>query len=353
MPRTRSLAWSELKIGLLTIVAIAIAGVLIFTLTGTRGFAWQRYTLKTRLPNVAGLAKGSPVRVAGVEVGSVKGVEFAGEQVDIVFDMRDDLHDRITTGSVARLGSVSLLGEGAIDISPSSQGTPIPEWGYVPAGKPPAQISDITEQASAGVGEITGLIRDLRAGKGTAGKLMTDEQLYAEMTGFVAAAGDVTQTLKQGKGTVGKLLNDPASANALQASLTNLETMTRRINAGEGSLGKLVADDSFALSLNGATENLRTLVDRLNKGQGTAGKLMTDDTLFNRLNDVTGRLTELTTRLNELTTRLNSGEGTVGQLLKDKQLYENMNGAVNDFRALMVEIKKDPKRYLNVRVSIF
>jgi phospholipid/cholesterol/gamma-HCH transport system substrate-binding protein len=74
---------------------------------------------------------------------------------------------------------------------------------------------------------------------------------------------------------------------------------------------------------------------------------------FNRLNDVAGRLTELSTRLNELTTRLNNGEGTVGQLLKDKQLYENMNGAVGEFRALMTEIKKDPKRYLNVKVSIF
>ena len=49
MPRTRSLAWSELKIGVLTIVAVAIAATLIFALTGTRGFAWQRYNLKTRL----------------------------------------------------------------------------------------------------------------------------------------------------------------------------------------------------------------------------------------------------------------------------------------------------------------
>ena len=78
MPRTRSLAWSELKIGVLMIVAVVIAGMLIFALTGTRGFAWQRYSLKTRFPDVAGLAKGSPVRVAGVEVGSVKGVSFAG-----------------------------------------------------------------------------------------------------------------------------------------------------------------------------------------------------------------------------------------------------------------------------------
>src|SRR5262245_17381008 len=144
MPRTRSLAWSELKVGTLTIVAIVISGALIFALTGTRGFSWQRYTLKTRLTNVAGLAKGSPVRVAGVEVGSVKEVQFAGEQVDVVFDVRKDLRDRITTASAARLGSISLLGESAIDITAATSGTPIPEWGYVPAGKPPMLISDIT-----------------------------------------------------------------------------------------------------------------------------------------------------------------------------------------------------------------
>ena len=33
MPRTRSLAWSELKIGVLTIIAVAITVVTIFLLT--------------------------------------------------------------------------------------------------------------------------------------------------------------------------------------------------------------------------------------------------------------------------------------------------------------------------------
>jgi phospholipid/cholesterol/gamma-HCH transport system substrate-binding protein len=78
MPRTRSLAWSELKIGVLTIIAIVAAAVLIFSLTGSRGFFWQRYSLKTRFNNVAGLAPGSPVRVAGVEVGSVTAMRTTG-----------------------------------------------------------------------------------------------------------------------------------------------------------------------------------------------------------------------------------------------------------------------------------
>src|SRR5262245_51805807 len=134
MPRTRSLAWSELRIGVLTVVAIVIAAVLIFSLTGSKGFSWQRYTLKTRFDNVAGLAKGSPVRVAGVEVGTVTGIDFAGEQVDVTFEVKDTVRPRITERSVASLGSVSLLGESAIDITPAS-GAPIPDFGYVPSGR--------------------------------------------------------------------------------------------------------------------------------------------------------------------------------------------------------------------------
>jgi phospholipid/cholesterol/gamma-HCH transport system substrate-binding protein len=346
MPRTRSLAWSELRIGVLTVAAIVIAAVLIFSLTGSRGFFWQRYTLKTRFPNAAGLAAGSPVRVAGVQVGSVKDVELAGDQVDVVFDVNKTVRSRITDKSVAFLGSVSLLGTSAVDITPATSGTPIPDYGYVPQGRSKGQFSDIAEQASAGLDQITQLVSDMRAGKGTVGKLVTDEQLYVELQQFVATAGDLTRQVRAGRGSIGKLLNDPKAANSLEASLSNLEAMTKRINAGEGSLGKLLHDDAFAASLNAATTNLKDLTARLNRGEGTAGKLITDEMLYNRLNSVTNRF-------DQLVARLNAGEGTAGQLLKDRQLYENMNGAVNDLRALITEIKKDPKKYLNVKVSIF
>jgi phospholipid/cholesterol/gamma-HCH transport system substrate-binding protein len=345
MPRTRSLAWSELKIGVLTIMAIAIAAALIFTLTGSRGFFWQRYALKTRFPNVAGLASGSPVRVAGVEVGSVTAIDFAGEQVDVSFQVKREMRNRITERSVARLGSVSLLGESAVDITPTT-GTPIPEWGYVPAGPPAAALSDVTEQAGQGITELTGLIHDVRSGHGTVGKLMTDQAVYTELHRFVRTASDLTEGIKQGRGSVGKLLNDPQTANTLNAALGNIESITRQLNAGQGSLGKLMKDEQFSRSLTSATGNLDTLVGKLNRGEGTAGKLITDPAVFNRLNSVTERLDQLVAKLNE-------GDGTAGQLLKDKRLYENMNGALADFRRLLDQIAKDPKKYLNVKVSIF
>ena len=346
MPRTRSLAWSELKLGVLTIASIVIAGITIVLVMGGRGFFWQRYSLKTRFASVPGLKSGSPVRLAGKEVGTVNEVEFSGDQIDVTFQVNKEVRDRITNTSVATLGSVSLLGEAAVDISPSSRGTPIPEWGYVPTGKTVAGFADLTGQASVGIDEITKLVKDVREGRGTIGKLMTDQQLYNELQQFVATASEVTRTIRGGRGTAGRLINDPKIANSLEGSLKNLEDMTRRINAGEGSLGKLMNDEAFSRSLTGATTNLQTLTDRLNRGEGTAGKLITDPALFNQLKS-------LADRLDDLTKRLNDGEGTVGQLLKDKRLYENMNGAVNDVRSLVEAIKKDPKRYLSVRVSIF
>ena len=346
MPRTRSLAWSELKIGALTIMAIVIAAVLIFSLTGTRGFFWQRYTLKTRFNNVAGLASGAPVRIAGVEVGTVTDMQFVEDEVDVVFQVNEENRRLITSNSVARLGSVSLLGQSAVDITPSTTGTPIPEWGYVPQGRPVAVMSDMTDSVSQGINELTGILTDVRHGRGTVGKLITDEQLYNELNHFVTSASALTDGLRQGRGSAGKLLNDPAAANALEASLKNIETLTKQISAGEGSLGKLLKDETFSTSLTSATGNIDTLVAKLNRGEGTAGKMLNDPALFDRLNSVTERLDSLVTKLND-------GEGTAGQLLKDKQLYENMNGAVGDLRALVADIRKDPRKFLNIKVSVF
>src|SRR4030081_3840171 len=148
MPRTRSLAWSELKIGVLTIVAVGLTAFAIFMLTQGRGLFWPRYQLKTRFGSVAGLKSGSPVRVAGVEVGLVTLVAFAGEQVDVTVEINKDQRQLVTDRSVARLGSVSLLGESAVDITASIQGTPIPEWGYVRSAPAAAQLSDVADSAS-------------------------------------------------------------------------------------------------------------------------------------------------------------------------------------------------------------
>jgi phospholipid/cholesterol/gamma-HCH transport system substrate-binding protein len=346
MPRTRSLAWAELKIGVLTITAVVILALTIFFLTGDRGFPWQRYSLKARFASIPGLKEGSPVRVAGLEVGTVTNVALAGEQVEVTFEVSQDVRERITTSSLATLGSVSLLGESAVDITASASGTPIPEWGYVPPGRAAAQLADLTNEVGEGVENLSNLISDIRAGRGTVGKLMTDEQLYAELNRFAVSARTLTDSLRSDRGTIGRLMNDRRAAESLEAALGNMQTLTARINAGEGSIGKLLNDDAFSRSLTSATTNFDAVAARIRNGEGTMGKLVTDPALFNQLNSMSGRLDELMLRLNQ-------GEGTAGRLLKDAALYENMNKVTTEISSLIEAIKKDPRKYLTVRVSIF
>lgn len=346
MPRTRSLAFSELKIGILAVAALTIAAITIFLLSGQGGFFWQQYHLKARFKDAVGLKTGAPVRVAGMEVGSVDDMQFVGADIDVVLSLNTSMMPRVTTESQAVIGSLSLLGQAVVDITASTQGRPLNDWEYVRSASPPPAITDVAASAKQGLDKANALIDDVRTGRGTVGKLFTDEQLYRDMSAFVAAAEDVTRNLNRGRGTFGRLMQDPAAYQRLEGSLKNLETITARLNAGEGSLGRLLHDEAFAKALTGTTSNFEAISGRLSKGEGTIGKLMTDESLYKRFDTVASRLDALIAQINE-------GGGTMGQLMRDKQLYENMNAAASELRNLVGDIRKDPRKYLNVKVSIF
>jgi len=346
MPRTRSLAWTELKVGVVSIFAVGIAGLLIFLLSGDSGFPWQRYTVKAVFGDIAGLKTGAPVRVAGVETGTVTGIAFKDDQVEVVLELTKDMQPRITDLSVASLGSVSLLGESAVDITAVSKGTPVPEFGYVKTGKAAGSIADVAESAGEGIDAATKLISGISKGQGTMGRLFTDEQLYNELNKLVASLDAVTQNVNKGKGSIGRLMQDPALAKSLEGSLKNLEGITADLKAGKGSLGQLLQNDELSRSLKNTTSNLDTMTAKLNRGEGTAGKLLNDDSLFKRLDSMTDRL-------DKVVGNLQAGQGTAGQLLNDKQLYDRLNTTVTEVQGLVSDIRKDPRKYLNIRVSLF
>jgi phospholipid/cholesterol/gamma-HCH transport system substrate-binding protein len=319
---------------------------MIFLLGGSGGFFWERYPVKTVFENIAGLKPGAPVRVAGMEVGSVTDVVFTGDRVEVVMEVNRRHRPRITSTSVASLGSVSLLGEAAVDITASSQGVPVPDWGYVPSGPTAGSLGEVATQAGEGLEQLTGLIAEVRAGQGTLGQLVTNDSLDQELSRLVGAAEGVARGLSEGEGTLGRLAKDPAAAEALTGSLENLREVTARIRAGEGSLGKLFTDDAFAESLTETTTSLGAITGRMNRGEGTVGKLVSDSELYDRLNSLSGRLDAVLAGLEQ-------GDGPAGQLLRDRQLYENMNRTVTEMQNLVSDIRRDPKKYLNIKVSLF
>jgi phospholipid/cholesterol/gamma-HCH transport system substrate-binding protein len=76
------------------------------------------------------------------------------------------------------------------------------------------------------------------------------------------------------------------------------------------------------------------------------GQLVKNDALYKRLDGVT-------TNLEQLTAKLNQGQGTAGKLLNDTQLHDNINKTLGEMQQLLVDIRKDPKKFLNLKMSIF
>jgi phospholipid/cholesterol/gamma-HCH transport system substrate-binding protein len=345
MPRTRSVAWSELKLGIIGIVAAVLIVVVVVAVGGQGGFFWQRYPLKTTFLDAQGLKPGAVVRLSGKDVGRVTSVEFVDGAIEVAFDVSKNVRPLITDRSVTKVGSVSLLGDSILDVKAGREGTPIADWGYVKSQEG-GMLGDLTSSATESLKKAGDLLADARAGKGTIGKLFTDDALYRDLQQFVAAAGDLANKLNTGGGTMGRLVNDPAVWNSLKASLENLQATTAKLNGNQAALGRFLNDEAMGKSLAGTISYLEQTTARLNRNDNTVGKLLTEKELYDRLNSVTAKV-------DTLVTTLNTNEGTVGRLLHDQALYENMNRTITELRDLVAAIRKDPKKYLQFKFSIW
>ena len=243
MPRTRSIAWSEIKLGVVGVVAVLLVTILVVALGGQGGFWWQRYPLKMQFSDAQGLKPGAVVRVSGKEVGTVTAVEFAGAQIDVALELNKDLRPLVTTDSVGTIGSFQALGESIIDIKASPTGTPLNDWRYFKSVEV-GTMADLTTTAAGSLKEASDLIADVRAGRGTLGKLVADDALYRELNQFIIG------TRRHPRPQPGAWhAREPAPGSVRlrghEGVAANLQAMTRRIDEGQGALGRFLNDEAM------------------------------------------------------------------------------------------------------------
>jgi phospholipid/cholesterol/gamma-HCH transport system substrate-binding protein len=92
--------------------------------------------------------------------------------------------------------------------------------------------------------------------------------------------------------------------------------------------------------------NSNALIADVRNGKGTIGKLATDDSLFVKYREIGENLATATAKLN-------SNEGTTGKFFSDPQFYDNMTGLAGDMRLLIGDFRKNPKKFLSVKLSLF
>jgi phospholipid/cholesterol/gamma-HCH transport system substrate-binding protein len=222
MDRTKTLTWTELRVGLVMLASLTILAVTILYIGGGGGHPFARkYHLKSLMRDVNGLKPGAPVRVGGVEVGSVGSVQLGGGGeaglVEVSMRLDQRVRGQITTESQVTLGTLGLLGEKAVDIIPSTEGKPIEDGGYVQAAAEDP-FKGLLSNASDSTGYLRRILARIDAGEGMLGKALRDDELYNRMTDVSGRLQTLLTKLESDKSPLGRLVNDREMSERLAAS---------------------------------------------------------------------------------------------------------------------------------------
>lgn len=113
---------NEAKIGIL--VTIAVAALLFLTFkVGNFKFTQPGYTVKTYFYRIDGLEKNAPVRLNGMEVGSVKDIRIVYDQdtkMELVLWLKEEA--KVREGAKAFVKIMGLLGEKYVELSAGDPG---------------------------------------------------------------------------------------------------------------------------------------------------------------------------------------------------------------------------------------
>src|SRR5690349_3274185 len=295
MPDRQKVRWSQLKVGILALVAMAILAILIFLLTGTGGVFQRNAMLHTFMDDASGTATKSPVRLSGILIGYVDDIRLSGSSdpnrvVEFDLSVRREFLKDIPEDSVATITAASLLGDKFINITRGKSPRPI-QAGAEIHGVPPQDIPELMAQSANVLGTLQAIVKrvdtmlaGIDQGQGNLGKLLKDEELYQRLNGMASQGEKLLTDVRNGKGTLSRLLYDDSLYNEIRAPIQRIDAMLADLQKGQGTAGKLLHDASLYDDLEKTLGELRRVVAGINAGEGTAGKLLHDDRLYQQMN---------------------------------------------------------------------
>jgi phospholipid/cholesterol/gamma-HCH transport system substrate-binding protein len=364
----------QFGVGLFVLVALAVGALGILAIGKESRLFSPKVEYSTAFSNITGLTEGAPVRLSGVQVGTVKSIEFSEDlsrtEILIVLSVDRSFRDRIRSDSRALLRPLSYLSiEKYIEITTGSPANVRIE----PGGFIPPDITEFERLQAAGqniaenLQEITasmrGLMTAITEGEGLVSELFYDEDFGRETRDNIQEITDsvrrITTRIEAQEGLLGRLLFDEKfSARQLETidrATAQLNAILDSIESGDGALGDLLSDDGQAMgAIAGFSEmvtNLREVSESFQGTEGVLGGLLNDEEYGEQ---VLEKIRNIAANLESISEKLDRGEGTLGLMINDPDVYlglEDVVGGIRESRVLRALIKKYGKKGAQERVE--
>lgn len=322
---------NEVKIGALTLIAIAFAfgGYKYVQGNDLLSNSQNYYAIYN---SAAGVTVGTPIRMAGVSVGSVSGIQLDQETLTARLDFNIDKGILIPKSTLATIKSISVLGEMAVDLTYTQACGG--EVDCMPEGGMLRSSTQNMLQAMLGSEEGDNPIQDLQNQIGdVVGKL--DDRLFGDTSNHVIARTmrNLEATMVNMNGASGKL-NGMLAANSgpLNESMKNLASFSDELAKKQTELANIIdntqgfTDELSKLELESTLNQTRHLLDSVALTMSNANSSMEG--------------------VDNIMTAIQNGEGTLGRLIYDEEMASTIERMSGSLDTLLTDLAERPYRYV-------
>lgn len=298
----KKLFTKELIIGVSVIAAVLILFIGIEYLKGINIFKPSNYYVAS-YDNVAGLEISAPVSIDGYKVGQVREIKFNYEKpgkIDVVLALNKSL--RLPEDSKASIES-TLMSGAYVDIRMGKSSKLLEVGGNIEGVTTPDMMANISQNVLPAVGNLMPKVDSLLT-------------------------------------SLNNLVSDPALLKTVQT----LDDVAENINVASGSLNSVLGRQVPNLigNANKVTHNLDSLTSNLNELSLQLKQLPISTTMDN--------VNSITASLASFSEQLNSPNSSIGMLMHDPELYNRINRVAADVDSLLIDIQKNPKRYISIKL---
>jgi phospholipid/cholesterol/gamma-HCH transport system substrate-binding protein len=287
------------------IVGIFVLVGIIFLIAGIMMIGNIHQTFSTKMQvttvfdDVNGLQKGSNIWFSGVKIGTVRRVDFYGSnQVKVVMNINEDAQQYIRKDAKVKVSTDGFIGNKILVI-------------YGGSANAPAIVQDDT----LGVEKTTS----------TEDMLNTLQENNLNLVAITKDFKVISKDLVDGRGSIGKLLKDESVYANISSASASLKSASDRAQQLMGSLSSFSAG--------------------LNKKGTLANQLVTDTVVFNSLKKTINNLNGITDTASILVRNLNqsarSSKTPIGVLLNDEATGANLKATMRNLESGTKKLDQD------------
>ncbi len=309
---------NEARVGIFIVIVIIIFVVLSVEI-GELSFSKKKtYNITMVFSSVEGLKKGSPLELAGVQVGSVTGIALNVDYSAVVSAaIEEDI--KLPINSTASIATKGVLGDKIIVLTPGVSGNTIEPGGNLARTSVPPSLDSLLMQ----LGELAGNLTEMTAAMNSV--FGDEDTLRSILNNVHQLSEDSAALVAENRENISVVMTHLATitdnfsivSNDLVSTSQDLGEILNRMNSGQGTMGKLINDETLYASMVDFMENMQQFTSNLSQ-DSTMNLLLSDPTLYNDL-------AAIAENIKFITDELAAGRGTLGHILVDEELYQQLN----------------------------